>query len=73
MFFVLVLFNGNREALQNMAKVGEITAQLKEIKVTMEYADLSKQRAEAECALAKEKAESSSLEAKRLQLMVYLS
>jgi mitotic spindle assembly checkpoint protein MAD1 len=56
-----------------MAKVGEITAQLKEIKVAMEYADLSKQRAEAECVLAKEKAESSSLEVKRLQMMVYLS
>ncbi|XP_078181807.1 mitotic checkpoint family protein isoform X2 [Carex rostrata] len=59
-----------KEALENMEKVGEITAQLKEIKVTMEYADLSKQRAEAECVFAKEKAERSSLEVKRLQLML---
>lgn len=55
-----------------MAKVGEITAQLKEIKVTMEYAERSKQRAETEWVLAKEKAERSYLEVKRLQLMVYL-
>ncbi|KAJ4810842.1 Mitotic spindle checkpoint protein MAD1 [Rhynchospora pubera] len=59
-----------KEALENMAKLGEITAQLKEIKVAMEYADLSKQRAETECMLAKEKVESSSLEVKRLQLML---
>ncbi|XP_072965955.1 mitotic spindle checkpoint protein MAD1 [Typha angustifolia] len=59
-----------KEAIENMLKVGEVSARLKELEVTLEYADLSKQHAENESALAKERAESAALEAKRLELML---
>lgn len=59
-----------REVIENMIKVGEISASLKELKVKLEDASLSRQHAENESALAKEKAESAALGAKRLELMV---
>lgn len=53
-----------------MIKVGEISAHLKELEVSLELAELSKEQAEKESALAKEKAENSALEVKQLELMV---
>ena len=60
----------NRQALTNLNKVGEVTSRLKELEVALEFADLSKQRAEGEATLAKERAESATREVKRLELMV---
>lgn len=53
-----------------MMKVGEANARLKQIEVALDAAQLGKQNAEAEAALAKEKAESLKLEVNRIQLMV---
>jgi mitotic spindle assembly checkpoint protein MAD1 len=61
-----------KQALTNLNKVGEVTSQLKELKVALEFADLSKQRAEGEATLAKERAESATREIKRLELLVLL-
>lgn len=60
----------DRQALTNLNKVGEVTSRLKELEVALEFADLSKQRAEGEATLAKERAESATREVKRLELMV---
>ncbi|KAG8054543.1 hypothetical protein GUJ93_ZPchr0001g32054 [Zizania palustris] len=58
------------QALTNLNKVGEVTSQLKELKVALEFADLSKQHAEGEATLAKERAESATREVKRLELLL---
>ncbi|GJN16994.1 hypothetical protein PR202_gb04031 [Eleusine coracana subsp. coracana] len=58
-----------KQALTNLNKFGEVTSQLKELQVAMEFADLSKQRAEGEATLAKERAESATREVKRLEHM----
>nr|CAD1818154.1 unnamed protein product [Ananas comosus var. bracteatus] len=50
-----------KEVIENMIKVGEISASLKELEVKLEDASLSRQHAENESALAKEKAESAAL------------
>ena len=60
----------DREVLESMMKAGELSARVKELEVSLEMAELSKQNAEKDCALAKEKAESSALEVKHLELMV---
>ncbi|KAF0921066.1 hypothetical protein E2562_038440 [Oryza meyeriana var. granulata] len=59
-----------KQALTNLNKVGEVTSQFKELKVALEFADLSKQRAEGEATLAKERAESATREVKRLELLL---
>ncbi|XP_062181681.1 mitotic spindle checkpoint protein MAD1-like [Phragmites australis] len=59
-----------KQALTNLNKVGEVTSRLKELEVALEFADLSKQRAEGEATLAKERAETATREAKRLELML---
>ncbi|CAL4946338.1 unnamed protein product [Urochloa decumbens] len=59
-----------KQALTNLNKVGEVTSRLKELEVALEFADLSKQRAEGEATLAKERAESAAKEVKRLELML---
>nr|CAB3474974.1 unnamed protein product [Digitaria exilis] len=59
-----------KEALTNLNKVGEVTSRLKELEVALEFADLSKQRAEGEATLAKERAENAAKEVKRLELML---
>ncbi|KAL5228022.1 hypothetical protein ABZP36_016287 [Zizania latifolia] len=58
------------QALTNLNKVGEVTSQLKELKVALEFADLSRQHAEGEATLAKERAESATREVKRLELLL---
>ncbi|XP_058092107.1 putative pentatricopeptide repeat-containing protein At3g13770, mitochondrial [Magnolia sinica] len=59
-----------KELIDSMMKLGEISAHLKQLEVALESADLAKQHAETEAALAKEKAEESLLVVKRLELMV---
>ncbi|XP_026664080.2 mitotic spindle checkpoint protein MAD1 isoform X2 [Phoenix dactylifera] len=59
-----------KEAIESMIKVGEISAHLKELEVSLELAELSKQHAEKESALAKEEAENSAVEVKRLERML---
>ncbi|XP_010910286.1 mitotic spindle checkpoint protein MAD1 isoform X2 [Elaeis guineensis] len=59
-----------KEAIESLIKVGEISAHLKELEVSLELAELCKQHAEKESLLAKEKAENSALEVKRLELML---
>lgn len=53
-----------------MMKVGETTAQLKKLEVALDAAELSKERAEAEIILAKEKVELSKTEVKQIEMMV---
>ncbi|KAK1668689.1 hypothetical protein QYE76_056848 [Lolium multiflorum] len=59
-----------RQALTDLNKLGEVTSRLKELEVTLEFAEISKQRAEGEANLAKERAESASREVKRLELLL---
>ncbi|XP_078441259.1 mitotic checkpoint family protein isoform X1 [Wolffia australiana] len=59
-----------RETITGMLKVGEVTAQVKELEVALDSAIHSKIQLEQECNIAKGKAEESNLEVKRLQSMV---
>ncbi|KAK1310937.1 hypothetical protein QJS10_CPA08g01224 [Acorus calamus] len=58
------------EVIENMMKVGELTARLKELEVGLEAAELAKQHAETEPALSKQKAEELNVEVKRLEMML---
>lgn len=69
-FKSLFTFLGNREVLDSMTKVGEVQAQLKQMEVALDTAELEKRKAESEAALAKESAESSKSEIKRIKLKV---
>ena len=51
-------------------KVGEANSRLKQLEVTLDSARIDKQNAEAEAALAKERAEVSKSEVKQIQMMV---
>lgn len=59
-----------REVLDSMTKVGEIQARLKQMEVALDAAELEKREADNEAVLAKEKAESSKSEIKRIELKV---
>jgi mitotic spindle assembly checkpoint protein MAD1 len=59
-----------REVIDNMMKVGEANALLKQMEVAVDTAQLGKQNAETEAALAKEMAEALKLEVKEIELMV---
>ncbi|XP_020598023.1 mitotic spindle checkpoint protein MAD1 [Phalaenopsis equestris] len=59
-----------KETIENMLKVGETNALLKELQINLEMANLSKEHAEKECKLEQEKAICQSLEVKRLELML---
>lgn len=59
-----------KEVLDSMTKVGEISANMKQLEVALEAANFGKQHAETEATLAKEKAEKSRLEIVRLELML---
>ncbi|MQL83406.1 hypothetical protein Taro_015901 [Colocasia esculenta] len=61
-----------KEAIDSTLKVGEVTAQLKELEIALESENLCRQQAETQFALAKEKAEDLVLEVKRLKLMLIL-
>ena len=51
-------------------KVGEVNARLKQLEVALDYAQINKRNAEAEAALAKEKAEALKSEVKQIQMTV---
>jgi mitotic spindle assembly checkpoint protein MAD1 len=59
-----------REVIDNMMKVGEANALLKQMEVALDTAQLGKQNAETEAALTKEMAEALKLEVKEIELMV---
>ncbi|XP_010030229.2 mitotic spindle checkpoint protein MAD1 isoform X1 [Eucalyptus grandis] len=56
-----------KEVIESTMKVGEANARLKQMEVALDEATLSKQRVETEAALAKQKAEESISEIKRIQ------
>ncbi|CAK7357205.1 unnamed protein product [Dovyalis caffra] len=62
-----------KEVIDSMVKVGEANARLKQMEVALDTAQFGKQSAEAETALAKEKAEALKLEVKQIKLMVSIS
>ncbi|KAL5789215.1 hypothetical protein ACOSQ2_004103 [Xanthoceras sorbifolium] len=57
-----------KEVIDSMMKLGETNAQLKKMEVALDDAQLGKRNAETEGALAKEKAEVSESEVKRIKL-----
>ncbi|KAL3515769.1 hypothetical protein ACH5RR_022671 [Cinchona calisaya] len=59
-----------KEVVDSMLKVSELQARLKEIEVGLDAAVLDKQNALTEATFAKEKAESSKSEVKRIELMI---
>ncbi|KAL2477600.1 Mitotic spindle checkpoint protein MAD1 [Forsythia ovata] len=59
-----------KELYDSMMKVGEALARLKEVEVALDTTLLDKENAENEAALAKEKAESSKSEIRRLESMI---
>ncbi|KAK1266334.1 hypothetical protein QJS04_geneDACA009091 [Acorus gramineus] len=59
-----------KEVIENMMKVGELSARLKELEVGLEASELAKQHAETESALAKKNAEELNVEVNRLEMML---
>ncbi|KAF8016110.1 hypothetical protein BT93_H1596 [Corymbia citriodora subsp. variegata] len=59
-----------KEVIESTMKVGEANARLKQMEVALDEATLIKQRVETEAALAKQKAEESIAEIKRIQSML---
>ncbi|KAF4356869.1 hypothetical protein F8388_018549 [Cannabis sativa] len=59
-----------REVIDSTMKVGEANARLKQLEVALDSAQIDKQNAEAEAALAKEKAEFSKSELKQIEKML---
>ncbi|KAL9353701.1 hypothetical protein Peur_051671 [Populus x canadensis] len=59
-----------KEVIDNMMKVGEANALLKQMEVALDTAQLGKQNAETEAALAKEMAKALKLEVKEIELML---
>lgn len=55
-----------------MMKVGLANARLKQVEVSLDAAQIDKQNAETEAALAKEKVDASKSEVNRIELMVGL-
>ena len=70
MSFDLDIYYQCREVIYSTQKEGEITARLKQMEVALDAAEIGKQNAEAEAALAKDKAEVLKSEIKRIELMV---
>ncbi|MCL7026369.1 hypothetical protein MKW94_017366, partial [Papaver nudicaule] len=67
---VAVKFAGSQiEVIENMTKVGEVSARLKQMEAALEVAELGKLQTESEAALAKEKADQAISEVKRLESM----
>lgn len=57
-----------KEVIDGTMKVGEVNARLKQLEVALDYAQINKRNAEAEAALAKEKAEALKSEVKQIQM-----
>lgn len=68
--FDLENFYQCREVIDSTQKEGEITARLKQLEVALDATEIGKQNAEAEAALAVEKAEVLKSEIKQIELMV---
>ncbi|KAK6945547.1 Spindle assembly checkpoint component Mad1, partial [Dillenia turbinata] len=59
-----------KEVIEGMVKAGETTARLKQVEVALEAAELGKQKAETEAALAKEKEEVLKAEIKCIEMIL---
>lgn len=59
-----------KEVIENMMKVGELTGRLKEMEVDLESTKISRHNAESEADLAKEKGKQLMSEVKRLELLL---
>lgn len=59
-----------KENIESMMKMGEVTARLKQVEVALDAAENGRQNAETESALTKEKLELSKLELKRTELLL---
>lgn len=59
-----------REVIESMMKMGEVTARLKQVEVALDAAENSRQNAETESVFTKEKVELSKLELKRTELLL---
>ncbi|PKA65043.1 hypothetical protein AXF42_Ash019055 [Apostasia shenzhenica] len=59
-----------KETIENMLKVGEANARLKEMEVSLESANIVKEQAEKECNLANKKAELLESQVNQLELML---
>ncbi|BFG19989.1 hypothetical protein CerSpe_062630 [Prunus speciosa] len=59
-----------KEVIDSMMKVGLANAHLKQVEVSLDAAQIDKQNAETEAALAKEKADASKSEVNRIELML---
>ncbi|KAK7263774.1 hypothetical protein RJT34_31371 [Clitoria ternatea] len=59
-----------KEVIYSTQKEGEITARLKQLEVALDAAEIGKQNAEADAALAKEKAELLKSDIKQIELML---
>lgn len=68
--FDLGIFCKCREVIYSTQKEGEGAARLKQLEVALDAAEIGKQNAETEAALAKEKVEVLKSEIKRVELMV---
>ncbi|MCL7038767.1 hypothetical protein MKW94_025336 [Papaver nudicaule] len=69
---IVVKFAGlQKEVIENMTKVGEVSALLKQMEVALEVAELGKLQTESEAALAKEKADQAISEVRRLESMLH--
>ena len=64
------MFLQHREAIDGMMKIGELTAQFKELEVALDMEKLLKAQIKKELEIAKENAEESKLEVKRVKLTV---
>ncbi|GMH25663.1 hypothetical protein Nepgr_027506 [Nepenthes gracilis] len=62
-----------KDMIESEIKLGEVNARLKQIEVALESAELSKQNAEAEASVTKEKAELVGLEVKHLESKLSLA
>lgn len=62
-----------RQVFDSMLKVGEAEARLKQLEVSLDAAELDKQNALNEAKMAKETAEYSKSEVKRIELMVSIT
>ncbi|CAI0437714.1 unnamed protein product [Linum tenue] len=59
-----------KEVIDNLKKLGEVNAHLKQMQVVLDKTQLDKQKTETEAALAKEKADRLEAEVKRMNLML---
>lgn len=69
-FILILIYFQCREVINSTTKEGEVNARLKQLEVALDAAEIGKQNAETEAALAKEKVEALKSEIKQVELMV---